>query len=241
MLDGFRLKFANLYLEASAQDSKEEKKRKREVARLLPFHPELDAMFDDVLTTRMVLPEWKSFFPELYAVKIEYCGEYRFCQPMRMSENNRTVTQLVELLQKKKSLFVRPCSNLTLKFGHLLSYLGQENYSIDGIPANREQVFYYIENLPVDTAIIEYTPSNISFSGIQEPIIEMSVVNSLTDGPTIAFIGVFDSAYAKGISLYNAGEARELANCGDVRLDEARGIVRNICNKFREVAYFNIK
>lgn len=190
----------------------------KRVFRALPFHGELDRVFSDLLTTEMVLPEYRDQLPRIYALRGQSKDDVFFC-PMQTEAVLWRSRDLLSLLEREKRLLIRPSqSNGSQSCCNRIEYR-DETFFLDQAPCTPDELCACLSALPPDTLILEdviYSP----VTGV--PLLQLHLV-----------------------SVRCANGTRTLQpdmNCGrlpqaDPRRLQAERIARTISETFAELEY----
>lgn len=149
VLTGFQYRYASEYLAL-----KNPSPTAKRVFRLLPFHEEFDRLFSDLLTTEMVLPEYRNQLPCIYALR----GQSRddvFFRPMRQEEVLWHSQDILALLKKEKALLIWPLQGNGIQGRCTRMEYREDAFFLDQAPCTADELCARLSALPPDTLILE--------------------------------------------------------------------------------------
>ncbi len=157
VLQGFRFQTARDCLRLRAQRPASERARLCAFMRALPFLPQTDELFSDLLTTRLALTEQAESCPRIYAVAVR-TGRYRLrALPDSGLTGDLTPRMLAELLRREGALDVRASRHGLRGVSRTLRYDGERDCCFLGAePLDEAALLAYLADLPSDTLLLRH-------------------------------------------------------------------------------------
>lgn len=195
---GFKYRGAREYIRLNRAWPCEDRAMRRKVLSLFPLNPRYGRMFSDLLTTRMLLPEYAEKLPVIYALKLRGKGE--FCCPGDMAESKRNTEDVLALLRREGCLMERGSGDNAPV--HILS-CDSGDYRLDGRSVPESELAAWLEKLPEESILCESVSDDLPD---EAPMTHILVLNT-AEGPHIAGAAVFNHRKNGRLSLH--GEQRE--------------------------------
>lgn len=156
ILQGFTYKTAKQYI--FFQNKYKDRKKKlysiKKLISILPINKTFDKLFEDRLSIRYLLSEYKQFLPEYYCVAFERNGKLALCN---ISDNGSKYTSkdLIELLHNKRAFCIEKSNINTFKPKYICQF-DNGQYYINNILVEKNVLVEKLENLSNDDLILEY-------------------------------------------------------------------------------------
>lgn len=245
VVKGFKYQNAKTYLEVQRRSSKDVVEKAREILPLLPFDVKNDKMFEDVLTTQMVLTEFKDAFPEIYGLvllKDKTKKIFRMKNRCEVGHNPYFgASDLVELLKEKGSVAVRSSMSSLYGLTKVAKYDGF-TFSFGGEIKTEEEMLALFDGFKENTVIMENTENNYSFDveGFEEPRLHVVNIRDGASGELFTEVYVAEHGKQKDVTCQFAQKMVPLVNVPE-ELKNAVSVARIISNKFQDFEYLNIR
>lgn len=193
---GFKYKSACEYVRLNRERPCADKAMRRRILTLIPFNPEYDRMFSDLLTTRMVLPQYAEYFPAIHALKLGGPGE--FCRPGDVRAPAMDAAGVCALLRREKSLLLRQNDSGASSEIGILSYDGGV-YRLAGKTVTERELTAWLSRLTEGSILCENVLRDLPEDC---PMTHISVLNTAAEGPRIAGSSIFRHGGNGRICLY---------------------------------------
>lgn len=239
VLQGFQYRYAKLYL--NLQHQLGAGKDDRQVMRAMPLNGASDKMFEDLLSTKLVLTERAEVFPQYCAISMARGGKTSFAS-LEKDEWGEPFSfeSFLAHLSRNERLLVRPCKNALFGKAHVVQRC-EEQYWVDQKQVRVEQLKEWFDRLPSDTILLqELQPASdvMERYGGSYPVLHIRVLNRLGT-PLLAEQYMAEHGDTDGIRLYGSGKIAVRVNGDDPRVTAAMGFMEHLCRKFPEVEYAN--
>lgn len=242
VLQGFKFRYANQYLALEYRLGRDRSRMRWYVMRMLPLNGQLDKMFEDVLSARMVLTERASVFPAYHAILIQQDGE-RFFSSLEKGHPGEKISSdlLLEQIKKCGGLLIRPSENVLFAQAHRVRHDGG-GYYLDEKQIEEEQLRNFLEQLPADTILLRDTaPAKdiVQRYECRYPVLHIRVIRQ-TDGK-LNFPDLYMAEHEEQstICLYSNRRAAKKVDMDDLRVRSAMEFTEHVWGKFREIEYIN--
>ena len=242
VLHGFRYRYAKQYLELQCRFGENKNSLCRYVMRMMPLNGPPDKMFEDILSTRLVLTERTEVFPEYCAILVQRDGKSFFTSLTdEHSGEPLTFPFFLEYLNRYGSLMIRPCKNTLFEQAHRVCRDG-DSYYLDHVQINEDQLKHFFSSLPLDTILIEdILPAAdvVWHYGCVYPVLHIRVLNQIAEKPLFSELYVAEHGQGDSVSLYGSRKSVVEVNIDDLRVTSAMEFLEHLCSKFREIQYVN--
>lgn len=178
---GFKYRSAREYVRLNRERPCADTAMRRRILTMMPFAPEYDRMFSDLLTTRMVLPQYAALFPAVYALKLG--GPDEFCRPGDIAEPEMDTAEVLALLRQKKSFLLRGNGSRVC----VVSYDG-DGYRLEGKTVAERELTAWLRRLTEGSVLCENVLRDLP-EGC--PMTHIAVLNTTAEGPRIVGGSVF--------------------------------------------------
>lgn len=195
---GFKYRGAREYIRLNRAWPCEDRVMRRKVLSLFPLNPRYGRMFSDLLTTRMLLPQYAEKLPAIHALKMRGKGE--FCCPGDMTEPVRNTEDILSILRRDGSLMQRGSGDNAPV--HILS-CDSGGFRLDGRSVSESELAAWLEKLPEESVLCENVLNDLA----DEVSMTHILVLNTAEGPHIAGAAVF--SHRKNGRLYLHGQQGE--------------------------------